>query len=175
MRFGFHTAAVLSVLSIAIWASAAWGDVHVKGMLSTGQTFDSKLMKDDGRRLVVKEEKRTSILPSVNVTECTVLVSDEKIPADAAGLPGSGLGKFMLTKGHRFLAEATFLCALTRTARTDTSGGLKLALWAMESVPLEKVLEVTQISSVKAMYEETRQRLPVGLGGRKTSTWRPRR
>ena len=175
MRLGFQAAVILSVLSLGVWTSSVSADVHVKGMLSTGQTFDGKLMKDDGRRLVVKEEKRTSILPSVNVAECTVLVSDEKIPADAAGLPGSGLGKFMLSKGHRFLAEATFLCALTRTARTDTSGGLKLALWARESVPLEKILEVTQISSVKAMYEETRQRLPAGLGGRKTSTWRPRR
>jgi hypothetical protein len=175
MRLRFYTAAILCASITGVWTSSVSGDVHVKGMLSTGQVFDGKLMKDDGLRVMVKETKRTNSLMAVNMVECTVTLTNEKLPADIDGLSGSGLANFMLTKGHKFLAEVTFLCALTKTASTDKDGGVTLSLWKMEKTPWEKVIESSQMPAIKAMYTDARLKLPVRLGGKKLRTWRPRR
>jgi hypothetical protein len=175
MLLKFQTAVGLSLLLVGLWISPASGAVHVKGLLSTGQAFDGQLLKDDGPRLTVKEKKRKSTLWTVNIVECTVGVAGEKLPADVDGLPGSGLGKFMLTKGHKFLAEVTFLCALSKTARSNKTDELTLPLWSMEKTSWEKLIEGEHVSSIKAMYKKTRQTLPVRLGGKKSRKWRPRR
>ena len=177
MRHAYRTVTIPAILIIALaasTASGASGDVLVKGMLSTGRTFDGKLLRDDGRRFSVKESKRTSTFMSVNIVECTVKVEGEKNLDVSAGL-GGGLPKFLLTKGHNFLAEATFLCYLTRSAQPKPDGELTLHLWAMEQTPREKILENKQIDAVKAMYAKLRRKPPVRLGGKKTSIWRPRR
>ncbi len=171
----YQTVTILSVLLAGVWSSSVSADVFVKGMLSTGETFDGKLVRDDGRRLTVKGEKRGSTLTAANIVECMVRVAGEKIPADLPALRYSGRAKFLLAKGHDFLAEAAFLCALTRTARSKTPGELTLHLWAMETVPWEKLIEGQQTQAIKAAYTKARRKLPVRLGGRKTVGWRPRR
>ena len=171
----YRTVTLLLVLLSGVWASPVSADVYVKGMLSTGETFDGKLTRDDGRRLAVKGKKQTSAFLAANISECAVRVADEKTPADIAGLRHSGQARFLLTKGHDFLAEVTFLCALTGTAQPGPAGELTLPLSAMEQTSWKKLLEDKHMQAIKAAYAKARRKLPVRLGGRKTARWRPRR
>jgi hypothetical protein len=175
MRCGYRFATISLVLVIGVWTSSVAGDVHLEGMLSSGEKFDGKLLRDDGQRLIVKGKKRTFTFMGVNVVECTVRVTDAKIPRDVEGLPLSGRAKFLLLKGHRFLAEVMFLCSLGRTAERGESGGLTLALWAMERAPFEKLVTGRQVRAIEKIYADSRYKLPPRLGGPDTKTWSPRR
>ena len=173
MQRTYQTVVIVSVLLAGVWASSVSAEVNVKGMLSTGEIFDGKLVRDDGRRLTVKGKKRTSSFAVANIAECTLQISDA-VPADITGLRLTGQAKFLLAKGHDFLAEVTFLCILARTLKYDDSG-LLLPLWAMEQTPWEKLIEGEHIKAIKAVYSEARRKLPVRLGGKKAVSWRPRR
>jgi hypothetical protein len=163
------------LLAVGAIASSVSADVLVRGMLSTGQTFGGKLLRDDGRRLSVKGEKRTYALMAANVVQCTIRLSDEKPPPDVQIIPQGRFAKFLLTKGHKFLAESLLLCALTRTVRTGPDGEVTLMLWAMERALDRKPVTPAQTKAYKMLYTATRQNLPVRLGGVKTRAWRPRR
>jgi len=166
---------ILSVILAGVLTSSVSADVHVKGMLSTGETFDGKLLRDDGRRLSVKGEKRAHTLAAANIVECTIRFADEKLPAGPKGLPLGGHAEFLLSKGHGFLAESTLLCALARSVEQGKDGGVTLLLWDMERVPWKKLLNRSQATAVKAMYAEARGKLPIRLGGARPRTWSPRR
>lgn len=175
MRLGMQTVAITAVLLAGVWTSSVSGEVHVKGMLSTGRTFDGKLLRDDGRRLSVKGEKRASTFYAANVVQCTVTLKDEEIPVAAEGIPLGGQAEFLLGKRHNFLAEATLLCGLTRTVKVGSGGEMTLMLWAMERALEETPITAAQTQACKALYTKTRQKLPVRLGGPRARTWRPRR
>ena len=166
---------ILSVLLGGMWTSSVFAGVHVKGMLSTGETFDGRLLRDDGQLLSVKGEKRTCTFMTANIVEYTIRVADENIPTDVQGIPLGGYAKFLLTKGHDFLAESTLLCALARTVKQGQGGELTLLLWAMERTQWEELLKDSPAAAIKAMYTDTHHKLPVRLGGAKSRTWRPRR
>ncbi|MBT3200443.1 MAG: hypothetical protein HN350_11050 [Phycisphaerales bacterium] len=175
VRIRFYAMAVLSILIVSLCASPVLGDVSVKITLSTGAAFEGTLLKDDGRRLVLKGDKRIPPVTVANIVDCTLTLTDENLPEDLAGVPGSRLGVFMMSKGHRFLAEVSYLCVLTKTARIDAKDAINLPLWAMEQVPWEKIVASAAADPIKAHYKKMRQVLPVRLGGRKLSSWRPRR
>jgi len=145
-------------------------------MLSTGQEFDGSLLRDDGLRLSVKGPKRNSLFYAANVVQFTVMFKDESIPErDMLGIPKGRYAEFLLGKGYRFLAESMLLCALTRTISTNSGGEMTLELWAMERVLARRAVTDAQARAYKALYDKTRQKQPVRLGGAKSRTWRPRR
>jgi hypothetical protein len=166
---------IVSVLLGGMGASSVLAEVRVKAMLSTGQTLSGVLLRDDGQRLSLKDNKRTHTFASANVVECTIQITDEKIPSGVKGIQLGGYAKFLLTKKYAFLAEATLLCDLMRTFDRDKSGGLILPLWEMELALSEEPLKDPLPAGIKAMYSDARKKLPPRLGGAGSKTHRPRR
>ncbi|MCP4374672.1 MAG: hypothetical protein GY794_00615, partial [bacterium] len=84
-------------------SSSALCEVHIKGMLSNGQTFDGKLLRDNGTKIIVRGATRSITIMPANISECTLKFIDEEIPKNMASVSLYRLGKFLLAKKYKFL------------------------------------------------------------------------
>ncbi len=175
MKLRYLTIVILSVLLGGMRTSSIFAGVRVKAILSTGEVFSGELVKDDGWRLSLRGDKQTHIFITANVVQCSIRVTDEKIPADVKGIPLGGHAKSLLAKKHVFLAESTLLCGLMRTFDQDQPGELTLPLWEMEIALAEEPLKAPVPGAIKTMYSAAGVKLPTRLGGARSRTFRPRR